>query len=269
MNIPPFWIREKRPMGRCDGKPSRVSGTSFESMAAARAAMEQMADLLRRCYERGDFRPMAELRETYAAVYEVTEERWDEQNIVTRNRSGALVLNTTDVCFIDVDRVRGGFLNTLASLFGRGKTEEQILLERVRALCAADESLGFRVYRTAKGFRVIAAGKGVYLGSARMMELFEALDADPLYTKLCEKQDCWRARLTPKPSRIGVKDCPLCTDSESAPAVIAAWRPAYDEAAAGYCVCRLRETVGRAINHPTVIRHDELTGARLNGREPA
>lgn len=203
-----------------------------------------------------------ETAEGYAAdICEPIEQVLDEHNMVTRNRYGALVLNSDNLCFADVDHVSGGILNALVRLFGGGKSEEALLMERIRFLCAADDSLGIRLYRTAAGFRLVLAGQGIVLGSPRLEELFSMLEVDPLYRSLCAKQGCFRARLTPKPSRVGHKGAPRCTDSESAAAALADWAPSYEAACKPYAVCRLVECFGRPVSHLALTLHDERTGA--------
>lgn len=271
MRIPPYWVRETRELPQ--GGVMRLHGTSQQSMSDAAHRLEKRA-ALRLSFAAGKM-GVEELRaalraldghqgteEGYAAdICELVVQKVDEDNIVTRNRYGALVLNTTSLCFADVDHVSGGFLNALARLFGGGRSDEAILTERVRALCAANDNLSVRLYRTAAGFRLLLAGDYLALDSACQFALFRSLDVDPLYSKLCEKQGCFRARLTPKPSRVGVKSAPLCMDSATAADVLAAWVPAYETACKPYAVCRLVECFGRTISHPALTLHDELTGA--------
>ncbi|MCQ2365112.1 MAG: hypothetical protein MJ051_06125 [Akkermansia sp.] len=279
MKIPPYWVRETRELPQ--GGVMKLHAASDVSMDDARRRLEKRA-ALRLSFAAGQV-SVAELRAGLRALdgHEESEEGYtadicesmvqkvDENNIVTRNRYGAQVLNTTELCFADVDRVSGGFFNTLARLFGGGKGEEAILTERVRALCAADDSLGVRLYRTAAGFRLVLAGQGLALGSPRLQTLFRTLEVDPLYSKLCEKQGCFRARLSPKPSRVGHRGAPRCADSASAVSALADWVPSYEAACQPYAVCRLVEQFGRPISHPALSLHDELTGALLPDRRLA
>lgn len=272
MRIPRYWVRETRELPQ-GGGVMKLHAVSDVSMDDARRRLEERAALrlsfaagqmsveaLRaelRALDRG-----AESAEGYTAdICEPVEQVLDENNIVTRNRYGALVLNSTDPCFADVDDVPGSLLNELARFFGGGKSDEALLSERIRALCAADDSLGVRLYRTAAGFRLVLAGQGLALGSPRLETLFRTLNTDLLYRSLCEKQGCFRARLTPKPSRAGVEDAPLCTDSATAAEVLAGWVPAYESACKPYAVCRLVDCFGRPVSHPALTLHDKRTGA--------
>jgi hypothetical protein len=114
-----------------------------------------------------------------------------------------------------VDAVPLSLGDTLRGLFGRKVTPEEKLLQRLRELCEADESLGARLYRTHHGWRVMLVGAGITPDSDRMHDLFKALHADALYESLCERQQCWRARLTPKPYRVGITRFPRPMDSEA------------------------------------------------------
>lgn len=141
---------------------------------------------------------------------------------------------------------------------------EATLLAKVRALAEkpAWRGLAARVYKTAAGFRILAQADGLAPSNARFRALARALDADRLYVNLCGKQGCWRARLTPKPRRAGVKRPPRETRFPRAPeaeAPFAAWLAGYNEASAGFAVCRPVATVGRFVETHTVRLHDDRT----------
>ena len=141
---------------------------------------------------------------------------------------------------------------------------EATLIAKVRALAEkpAWRGLAARVYKTAAGFRILAQADGLAPGNARFRALARALDADRLYVNLCGKQGCWRARLTPKPRRAGVKRPPRETRFPRAPeaeAPFAAWLAGYDAASAGFAVCRPVATVGRFVETPAVRLHDDRT----------
>lgn len=141
---------------------------------------------------------------------------------------------------------------------------EATLLAKLDALAQAPawRGLAARVYRTAAGFRVLAQADGLAPGNARFRALARALDADPLYVDLCRSQGCWRARLTPKPSRAGVKRPPRETrfprPPEAEPA-FAEWLAGYRAAADGFAVCRPVATVGRFVESDVVRLHDDRT----------
>ena len=189
-------------------------------------------------------------------------EEVDENNVITRNRYGVQVLNSTTLCFVDVDKFPLSLGDTLRGLFGRKLTPEEKLMQTLRGLCEADSSLGARVYRTHNGWRIMLAGDGLAPDSARMHELSRALHADPLYESLCTRQQCWRARLSPKPYRVGVTRYPRPVSSESVLAPEAQdWLRRYETACAGKAVCRFVDGIGTRISGPVVELHDQLTCA--------
>ncbi len=249
-------------------------------MDEARHRCAEREAALRRCHEGMDMAPQ-ELREVLAAlaveekgedyaveIFEPTLERLTEHSIVTRNRYGAEVLNTTELCFVDVDAVPRSLWDTLAAIFGAQKrSSEQRLMADLQRLCASSPGLSARLYRTAGGWRVILAGEGVYAGSPQLAQLYTRLHADELYVHLCKKQGCWRARLTPKPSRLGCRPgrYPRRSSADSPAEGEAEWLARYAEGSAGVGVCRLVESFGRPLSHPLVAWHDERTAALKDG----
>ncbi len=107
---------------------------------------------------------------------------------VTINSYGALVINANRALFVDVDTeaVTDEFAaQCLAELVGRHR------------------ELGFRVYRTRAGWRYLCTTQTFDPAANSTQLLLEALQSDPNYRLLCQIQNCFRARLTPKPWRAG------------------------------------------------------------------
>ncbi len=63
-----------------------------------------------------------------------------------------------------------------------------------------DES--FRLYKTPSGFRIIATHETVLPNDSIVIEWFAYFHADPNYVRLCQAQQCFRARLGAKPWRM-------------------------------------------------------------------
>lgn len=272
MKIPPYWITEKRRAS--DGSIWKLRGISYRSMEEARERLEERARLRadfasrRRASEAevnehcASLRALDELQEEDYSVLllEPVLETLNGTNVITRNRYGVQVLNSTSLCFVDVDTFPLSLGDTLRGLFGRRVTPEEKLLQRLRELCMADPSLGARLYRTHHGWRVMLVGDDIAPDSPRMHELFEALHADTLYESLCARQQCWRARLTPKPYRVGISRFPKPQDSESIhTGQVQAWLQKYEALCQGKAVCRLVDCLGRSIQSPMVELHDSLT----------
>lgn len=98
--------------------------------------------------------------------------------------------------------------------------------------------------------------------SREMRGLMKALKVDRLYALLSQRQGCYRARLTAKPSRIGLKSLgqkwPVADDAVAARAD---WVAQYTTACRRFAACRFYSAVGDAPLSPVIALHDELSGA--------
>lgn len=183
--------------------------------------------------------------------------------IITRNRYGAEVLNCARLLMIDVDGpppTQGIW----QMLFKRDRRPaKQRLFEHLCAVARQQPSrLQFRLYATHSGFRVIVTGQEFAPSDPEVDRLFKVMGADPLYVLLCHKQDCYRARLTPKPSRIRHKAIRLRYPyGPELQAQLDAWSLSYRERSQRYAVCKLLEVIGRDDPDRVVRYHDERTGA--------
>lgn len=276
MKIPPYWIKEE--YQGCDGNKWKLHGVSYKSMHEARERLEQRRKLREdfashpsateeMVYEhRAMLRALDELEsEDYETLMlEPVLEQIDADTLITRNHYGVQVLNSTSLCFVDVDDFPLSLGDTIRGLFGNRITPEEKLMRRLRELCEADSSLGARLYRTCNGWRIMLTGTGILPDSPRMHQLFAALHADPLYQSLCSRQKCWRARLTPKPYRVGAAGYPRPVDSESIHSPESqAWLQRYEQACTGKAVCRLVESMGKHFESSLVELHDKLTSAGI------
>ena len=274
MNIPPYWVRKEQRVGDFT---CRLAGFSHSSMQAAWKMLQQHAVIMQKFFaaaptESSVQRMRAALRELRGQggdSYEVCllEPVWrtvDASNVITRNHYGALVVNSTDTCFADVDTAPESLWEFVKGLFGAGTPPERRLLDVMRQIHAEHPKLSMRLYRTAKGWRVLLAGEGIELDSPLVDTLFRRLHVDPLYRSLCRKQACWRARLTPKPFRLQLPPCPQAECSEDAASVQAEWVQEYERACEGRAVCRLVESFGPRLRDGIPELHDELTGVHLH-----
>lgn len=274
MKIPPYWYSATCQIG---DTTYRLRGVSWVSESEAREHWETKAELMRSflaggCPASGREKmrlAWAELdgsdTEEYAVLMpEPVVEQINAANIITRNRYGAEVLNSTELCFIDVDHFPARPFDWLRRMLGQDTAPESNLVERVRRLVHDGALRGVRVYRTARGWRLLAVEPGLQPNTHRMQMIFEQLHADPLYAQLCAKQQCWRARLTPKPAKVGMPRYPRPTCSAAAHSPeIERWVSAYAEASAPFAVCRLIDTLGVMPRLPLIDLHDARTGALL------
>ncbi len=120
--------------------------------------------------------------------------------VVTRNHYGSLVLNAARTLFIDVDGddVDGdepGAIHRLAGAFlGSRQTGWQRMFDDLRIVLQHETSEGFRIYRTAAGFRLLATTHEFEPGSSQSNRLMQAVGADAAFVELCRLQNNFRAQ---------------------------------------------------------------------------
>ncbi len=193
--------------------------------------------------------------------------------VVTRNRYGALVLNAASVLFVDVDypRIRAqGLWDAVALLFSPSRRKQrqaaarELTLNSVRDWSQRNGRHAFRVYRTCAGLRLLFVDSLYEPKAEETRRILVELDSDPLYRTLTLKQECFRARLTPKPWRCGSPRPPnqYPWQDPRAEERYRAWQCRYEQAAAAYRACELVETCGTAGNNEEITAvlalHDEL-----------
>jgi hypothetical protein len=307
MLIPRHWARAASQAETPDGRHIRFHvwrgsrGDPAEAEALASEAVERIADRIRRGagfperYSYGD-RP---LQEEVTREYPSADGGDAPAAAITRNSYGALVLNTARVCFIDVDlppvqqpASPSPLWGILERLLGRPAAEvlpaplrsllEQVLGPASRAAAAdpADAALGrlrgwvaahpewrVRVYRTHSGLRYLATHDLLTPTDAVAQAAMSAVGADPQYIQLCRAQKSFRARLTPKPWRVGIENPPARFPFESAAeeSEMREWISRYTRASEGRATCRFLEEIGSGVEHPDVapmrMLHDEQSRA--------
>jgi len=140
---------------------------------------------------------------------------------------------------------------------------------------ARNPTWGVRTYRTPAGMRLLATHAAFSPADPRVGECFDALGVDAIYARMCRLQHCFRARLTPKPWRVGmgrhIKPRYAVWDASHAELnERRKWIDDYLYAARGHAACRFVEAVGNPTIHPQVARVVELHDAlcRANERLP-
>lgn len=218
---------------------------------------------------------------------EITGEDGQTIATVTRNSYGSLILNTDSMMFIDVDvesdsgfSASGGILSKLVSLLsgsGRRRKKAQVSSEFViahgRAGYAEDEAAmqvpegptgriaqaaamfpadTFRLYQTAAGYRIMLVNRPVSPTSDECKRILASFDADPLYARLCEKQECFRARLTPKHWRCELPGppCRYPLRNASEERVYDEWITQYEQVIEPYATCQFLQQFGPGESHP-------------------
>ncbi len=122
-------------------------------------------------------------------------------------------------------------------------------MKRIRLFLESHPDWRLRVYRTPAGLRVLAMHRTFSSEDPQVDELFHALGCDPMYVYMCRNQRCFRARLTPKPWRVGIKRhvVPRRRAWPVDPAVLPAraeWVREYENASRFHAACRFIEELG-------------------------
>lgn len=253
------WVRHSGRV-RVGGAEQAVNvyGRSDLSVEDARADAQRRVVAVQR---RIDGEP-ADVEAYEVSIREEVVQGIDARNLLSRTRYGALILNSEDTFFIDVDRPPARFWKSLFAW--RGLDDKQRILAHIAELAALPRyaRCGMRVYETGKGVRVILTGTTAQPGSLEAARVLEDFHADPLYARLCAKQGCFRARVSPKPHRVRCRGFKVgWPRDEAEQAALAAWLAEYEAKSARYAVCRFLRAYG-VPGHSTIIDlHDRLTQA--------
>jgi len=154
-----------------------------------------------------------------------------------------------------------------------GGHEQQAKL-RIEKFLSTRPEWHVRLYRTPAGLRVLATHVTFDPGDTAVAECFQALGTDPIYVRMCLRQHCFRARVSPKPWRIGIsqhmKPVAVWPVDPARLPERRHWIETYEQAAQSYASCHFLETLGSGVVHPAVADvqriHDELCQA--NGTLP-
>ncbi len=270
MRIPRYWAKVSHSTPAPDGQALHFHawGWSSESQAAAEAAGRKRAQQIHDRFQKGNIRD-SKAEYDYLDL-PLREEIVDELGpagealaVITRNRYGALILNTPTVFFADIDfpapRSRGFFdaiRLALSSAHRADRLEElrQHTLATVKGWINRHPDRPTRLYRTAAGLRLLMADKTYDPASSETLSLLQELGSDPLYIRLTLKQESFRARLTPKPWRCGVPrypgHFPFLNDHDAEAA--RQWRERYTQLSANHRVCDLVSVSGREPTDPAI-----------------
>ncbi len=202
-------------------------------------------------------------------INKVEDENGNMIVVVTRNSYGSLVLNAERVMFVDIDfpSVATGEATKhfFARLFGRAKATPETQREEkartdVEQFMAERPQWGLRLYRTFAGLRGIVTHDVFDPKGDTAIDILRQMGSDPLYIRLCKAQECFRARLTPKPRRCGhhsnTAGYPITNDR--AAQRFEKWMAKYEARQRNFATCRFLGHVGAEEVHPEVKRVIEL-----------
>lgn len=151
---------------------------------------------------------------------------------------------------------------------------ERIARDRIEVFLRRHPDWNLRIYRSPNGMRLLATHQRFDPASTEVSEFFKAVGTDPVYSRMCINQKCFRARLSAKPWRIGISrhmrpysgSWPV--PEESLPARTQ-WIADYEAKAASYAACQYIDSLGsgRVSEYvmPVVELHDQLARACASG----
>jgi hypothetical protein len=267
MNFPPFWAKGASGDFFC-------WRWSFNNAAEAQLLADQTARQLANRFATGEFPPKhggyypnRPFREP--VLQEIKNDAGETAAVITRNSYACLVLNTARVMFVDVDLPEPKPAGLFKKLFGGAAAAPVVTLDsaiaKVENWTRNNPDWGWRIYRTRAGLRLLATHALFDPEAAASDGVFDAMDTDPLYRQLCKAQKCYRARLTPKPWRCGVRTKPERWPFLDARAEkhFQKWETQYQSFAAGWATCQLVKQIGNDAVHPGVQPilsvHDQMT----------
>ena len=261
MKIYKYWVTEKQKI-LIDGNEQEITcyGGSNVSAEEARLRAREKAEKIERkiAGEKHLFdRYEAEIREELLRIL-------DDHSAITRNRYGAQVLNTEKMMILDIDKPKPTSGGGLAGLFKKkdARPPKEQIFEMVRNLATTKyREYAFRLYETYQGARVIVLGSDFDPRLDETKRLMQEFNCDPLYTTLCIKQGCYRARLTPKPYRMKLRGYKVKYPREGEESEFQRWLSEYESLSRDFSVCKLIEQVGTRQDMNDVVRlHDDMTG---------
>ena len=135
----------------------------------------------------------------------------------------------------------------------RGEKSTAMAMAPIKEFSELYPDWHMRVYRTPAGLRVMVMHDVFNPNDPVVQEFFEALETDPLYVLMCTRQNCFRARVSPKPWRVLANDVEQKLNQGVWPvgknllAERKAWVEAYDSAANSFASCHFIEEVGSGL----------------------
>jgi hypothetical protein len=147
---------------------------------------------------------------------------------------------------------------------------EKAALSRMKRFLLKHPDWHLRAYRTPAGLRLMALHAVFDPNEDQAHAFFQAMKSDELYVRMCQRQQCFRARLTPKPWRAGIQERMKPTSTwPVAPERLPerrAWVYDYERVCEQFSACRFIGSFGRtdAVDHRTTsVRdlHDRISKA--------
>ncbi|WP_109439491.1 hypothetical protein [Acinetobacter haemolyticus] len=142
-------------------------------------------------------------------------------------------------------------------------TPEQQALEKIRIFSTNYPTWHLRVYRTPNGYRILVMHQIFEPRGEQVQSFFKTIYADPNYDLMCKNQNCFRARVSPKPWRIGIERLRqgIWPIPKERMALRESWIREYERQSKNYASCRFVAQFGSQMTHPKAKRvqsiHDQ------------
>ena len=279
MVIPKYWAKAEAKVSLKSGLPftiscwrySNESQNAAESLAVA-AANQRAATLSSGIKEPSEYPDQPPREEV---VKEFTDINGNQIGAVTRNSQGALILNCASLAIVDIDMTTASFgsvIRSLKNLFSKPKVPkgknkfkawEVLATEHLNNLFAKSKGWTGKLYRTKAGLRLFVTHSNLNPQDPGLVSFMKGCRVDPLYFKLCQVQKSFRARLTPKPIRLGLKrpgvEFPYNDEDQLK---LKDWLPRYEKASQEFATCEFVQSFG-ATSMPSqftemISYHDEV-----------
>lgn len=155
----------------------------------------------------------------------------------------------------------------------KGFAPKAVLLSRIESYLEQHPERLLHLYETPNGMRALVMDRTFDPLSQESETTLAALSNDPLFVRLCRQQQCFRARLTPKPWRVptlGSARPPKKLWPLDAERLVKhrEWVARYEAQTQGFAACRYLETRGNAPACAAALAvqavHDEISSAHTS-----
>ena len=257
-----YWVKEKRQIkvGDKTEEINILSGSNASKTRASEKATDKATLIEQRILGISDD------CEYEVPINEYISKVIDESNVISVCRYGAKILNTNQYTILDLDDYPINFFDIFKAYRKMSKKERIVAKFEEKIEKAPQLGTDFRIYETAKGIRII--GKTYFDPSdSAYTSVMRKLFVDWIYVQLSKKQNCYRARLTPKPYRlkfrtIKIKDPLVCESDE-----YLEWERDYADKSRTFSVVKLVKSIGRDFSFDPIVKyHDDVCNLHLGGR---
>lgn len=255
-----YWSEDKHQIniGNHNEEINLLVGSNVSKDAAKDVSVQRAKDIELRIANRGF------IEEYETSIREFVSDVLDSSNIVSICRYGAKVLNTDEYTVLDLDDYAKSILDIFKPL--RKLTKKERIIFKFEVFVSKNPVLGrdFRIYETSKGIRVIGK-KYLEPANNEYHRLMTKLNVDWIYLILSRKQQCYRARISPKPYRLGIKTIKVRTPLFCETETYQDWSRMYEDASRDYTVAKFIKFIGSDFSSDQAIQfHDRQCNSDQN-----